>query len=849
MILRRAGLRSLIRHPWQALLSVVGVALGVGVVTAVDLANESAHRAFRIAAETVAGRATHRVVGGPAGIPEELYRTLRVGHRVRPSAPVVEGDVAVAGRPGETLLLVGVDPLAEAAFRAFSPRFAAGGGLDFLMARPATGLLLPETAARLGVKAGGSLTVEAAGGITAVTLAGSLAAGDEVSRQGLDGVLVTDIATAQELLGMAGRLSRIDLILPEGGEGEAVLRSLRALLPPGVEVVAAGARAGALDRMTRSFRLNLSALSLLALLVGMFLIYNTTTFSVVRRRRLIGMLRAVGVTRREIFLLVCGEAFLTGIAGTAAGLVLGLLLGEGITALVTRTINDLYFLLRVREVPLLPATLAKGALLGIGATLAAALPPALEATGAPPRAVLTRSDLELRARRLVPRAALAGIVAMAAGGALLLVEGGGLIASFAGLFVLVIGYALAVPAATAILAPLLGAVTARIAGAPGKMAARGVTASLSRTGVATAALVVAVSATIGVGIMVASFRLTVERWLENRLRADLYLSTAGTGTGRGRPPLDPALVERLAAVPGAAAVSMSRRVTIESADGLTELLALQIPESVFVGLRLREGRGEDAWLPFVRGEGVIVSEPYAYRHRIGKGDRLRLRTDRGEREFPVLGVYYDYGSDSGVVAMGRAGYLRFWNDPRVDGMGFYAAPGVTVAELAARLRERAGASRVTVVSNRELRAASMAVFDRTFAITGVLRLLTVVVAFIGILSALMAMQVERTRELAVLRALGLTPGQLWGIVCGETGLMGLIAGLLSLPLGIVQAYVLVHVVNRRSFGWTMEMAVEPAILLQAILLSLAAALVAGGGPALSIARTPPALALREEEQG
>ena len=180
-------------------------------------------------------------------------------------------------------------------------------------------------------------------------------------------------------------------------------------------------------------------------------------------------------------------------------------------------------------------------------------------------------------------------------------------------------------------------------------------------------------------------------------------------------------------------------------------------------------------------------------------------------------------------------------------MGFYARPGVTSAGLAAQIREKGGGSAFSVISNRELRSASMAVFDRTFAITGVLRLLTMVVAFVGILSALMAMQVERARELAVLRAIGLTPRQVWGLICGETALIGAVAGLLSLPLGILQAYVLIHVVNRRSFGWTMELAIDPALLLHAVALSLAAALLAGVYPALAIARTSPALALKEEE--
>src|SRR4029077_6893275 len=211
-----------------------------------------------------------------------------------------------------------------------------------------------------------------------------------------------DIATAQEIFGAAGRLSRIDLIAPDDAAGHALLDRIARPLPPGAELVAAGARAGTTAQMIRAFQWNLTALSLLALVVGMFLIYQTMTFSVVQRRPLIGALRAIGVTRAEIFALVMTEAALIGVAGTAVGLGLALALARGLLSLVTRTINDLYFVLSVRDVVLAPLALAKGVLLGLGATLAAALAPALEATGAPPRVVMSRGALESGARRMVP---------------------------------------------------------------------------------------------------------------------------------------------------------------------------------------------------------------------------------------------------------------------------------------------------------------------------------------------------------------------------------------------------------------------------------------------------------------
>lgn len=846
MILLRAGLRNLVRHPWQAILAVLGVALGVAVVTAVDLANETAHRAFRIAAETVAGRATHQVVGGPQGLPEELYRRIRVEHHFRGCAPVLSTDVRVIGRSGTTLQLVGLDPFAEPPLRSFSSRFQSGQILATLMTKPGTVLLAAGTAQRLGLRLGDSFEVAVNGARRPLTLAGLLEADNQMSRLGLESLLVTDIATAQELTGRIGWLSRIDLVIPDTPEGTRMLAELRGLLPPEATLLPAGARAGSLDQMTRAFRLNLTALSLLALVVGMFLIYNTMIFSVIRRRRLIGLMRAVGVTRREVLVLLLGEALLVGVAGTVAGLLLGVVLGQELTRLVTRTINDLYFVVEVRGVPVLPATLVKGALLGVLATLAAALPPALEATGAPPRAVLARSFLEARSRRLMPYALGSGALVLLIGGAVLGVDSWGIAGSFAGLFALIVGYALLVPAGVVLLArslrPLLGGVFGMI----GRMAARGVLVSLSRTGVATAALVVAVSATIGVGIMVGSFRLTVKSWLESWLRADLYVTSAVEGDSRRRPPLDPALVERLSRIPGAQS-SLTRRVTLATVQGQLELFAAQVPRATFTSYRFKEGSPQAAWDAFSRGAAVLISEPYSYRHRLHRGDQVTLPTRFGPRRFPVAGVFYDYGSDQGIVMLSRTGYLDFWGDASVDGMGFYAAQGTTREELAARIRDVVGERRVRLISNAELRQATVAIFDRTFAITGVLRILTPVVAFVGILSALMAMQVERARELAVLRALGLTPGQVWGVITGETLLIGLAAGLLSLPLGILQALVLIFVVNRRSFGWTMQPYLSPGLLTQAVLLSLTAALLAGIYPSIRIARQPPALALKEEE--
>jgi putative ABC transport system permease protein len=277
------------------------------------------------------------------------------------------------------------------------------------------------------------------------------------------------------------------------------------------------------------------------------------------------------------------------------------------------------------------------------------------------------------------------------------------------------------------------------------------------------------------------------------------------------------------------------------------VVALGIGPASYRQFRFLSGSSGAVWPAFQNGGAVIVSEPYAYRHGLGVGSALRLGTDRGERAFPVAGVFADYGSDQGVVMMSRRTYEAYWDDRAVSSLGLLLEPGADMETAMAALRARAGGDQDLVIrSNRALRDASLEIFDRTFAITAVLRILATAVAVIGVLSALMALQLERAREIGVLRAQGLAPGEVWRLVLTETGLLGATAGTLAVPVGIALALVLIHVINRRAFGWSIETTVSAGVLLQAVGLAVIAALAAGAYPAWRMARTPPAPALREE---
>jgi len=363
---------------------------------------------------------------------------------------------------------------------------------------------------------------------------------------------------------------------------------------------------------------------------------------------------------------------------------------------------------------------------------------------------------------------------------------------------------------------------------------------------AIAALMIAIATFIGIGLMVNNFRLSVDQWLQNLLRADMYVAVPGPTSPGSNFYLDKNLADAILALPEVDEVSNVRRVQIESETGLTDLAAYELNEYAYQGFRFKHGVVGEIWPVFEQGDGIIVSEPYAYHHDLQIGDSLQLRTDHGYHQFKVLGVYMDYGSDQGVVSLSRRTYERHWNDDRYSGLGIYTVPGTDMEKLRNKVQQLAPDQNLWLQDRRKILEASLEVFDNTFVITEILRVLAAIIAFVGVFSALMALQLERTQEHGLLRAIGFLPGQLRALIVSETGLLGLVAGVLAIPVGCVITTLLIIVINRRSFGWTMELQFSPDIVVQGIILGLLAALLAGIYPAWKMSRTEPAQALRTE---
>lgn len=829
-LLLTAGLRFYVRHPGQLTLTIAGIALGVAAVVAIDLAAYSSRQAFSASTELFRGQATHELSRPGGYLPDSALATLRRDFGIRDAAPVVEGRVRLAASPERAVTLLGVDPFSagrlQTAYLAGPP---AGGSFRRLLIEPATVLIASSLGAELGVEIGEALALVEPPGAADVRVVG-LVPGNPGERY-----LLADIATAQELLRRNDGLTRIDLRM----DTEVAIALAPEMADRGWRLRPVAAQLGQIDAMTRSFRINLQALSLLALLVGAFLVYSTVAFAVVRRRESFGLFRSLGAQRRQVFALVLVEVLMLSAVGVALGLLSGIVLGAGLVRLVLRTIGDLYLSSAVDYYGVSWLLLAKAAAIGFGASFVAAAVPALEAARTRPRAAMNRAVLErLRRKQLLPRLQVSAALAVVA--VIVLASTAQLEAAFAGIFIALTAAALLVPVLVyGLMRWLAGAVN----WLPLAYAARSVAANLSRTGPAVAALMLAVATFSGVGLMIGSFRVSVGDWLNYSLDADVLVR-----------PDDPSyliagdreqeLLDRLRALPGVVDLSLSRRTSLPESAGLGSLLAI---EPASAGLWPQAPGDRDAIIErLAGGDRVLVSEAFARKRQLEAGDSLALLTNVGDRSFVIDGIFTDYTTDLGLVAMDLRRYRELFDDLQLDSIGLFAAPGRTAEVLAGveQLAEERGD--LSVTTSAWLRELSLEVFDRTFTITQVLRLIAGLVAVIAVINALQAQRLDSRRELATLRALGLSPGQLLRLGELQTLLLGAISGILAVPVGILLAWLLIVVVNRIAFGWSMVFEVDWALLGQAVVLAAGAGLLAGWLPNRRALRDMPAVALRED---
>jgi len=824
--------RPLFREPLRAALIVLAVALGVAVVLAIDLAGDAAAGSFRSSMETLAGDSNLEIIAS-GGVPEDVVATLAsLPYPIRIS-PRLE-DFAVIADTKKSLPLIGLDLVAEAG--AFEENSTAGANLS----RPPR--TSPETfehlgdsdaiwvGASLGRKPGDRLQLLINDHVREYTVRGVYA-----DSNGDESAIVMDLAAAQHALARYGRVDRILLKVPKTPSLEDWQQRLRTVLPAGVEVRPQGTGTNENRRMLAAFRWNLRLLSYISLVVGAFLIYNAISVSVVRRRPDIGIVRALGAGRATILAAFVGEAACFGLAGALIGLPLGSFMATGAVRLMSTTVESLYVSSRPGPIELNAASLLLALAIGVGVAVLSACSPAREASLVSPVEAMARGRREYDARVHKTRdlwlALALGLLATAAARAPA-VAGKPLFGYLAAIL-LVAASALAIPAFAAALTSLFSRFIGKLLGIEGMLASRSLAASLRRTSVLVGALSTAIAMMTSVGIMVGSFRETVMLWMNDRLPADLYLRPAGSPAADRHPTISLDLTQKIEALPGVEAVARLRAYEI-SYDGMPVTLASIDPQALRKSRRsdFFSGRPiEQVFAELRDSNAVIISEPFTYKHHVRAGDSITLSLGAAQATFRIADIYYDYSSERGNIVMSRSTMLRYLPDPTPSNLAVYVAPGTQVETVRVEIEKAAAGHRVLMFSNRDLRAEAIRIFDRTFAITYGLEAVAVIVAVMGIAGALLALVIDRRREFGLLRFLGAATGQVRKLILVEAGLLGLLANLAGLALGFALSLILIYVINKQSFGWTIRFHWPVEVLLGALTVVYGATVLAGFYPA------------------
>ncbi len=839
--------RPLFREPLRAGLTVLAVALGVAVVLAMDLAGGSATGSFRSSMETLAGDNDLEITTA-GGVPEGIVGTLAsLPYSIRVT-PRIE-DYAMIGGTKKSLALIGLDLVAEGGRFAQNTPANAGQLQAQVTSEKWFEHLGDEDSiwvgASLGYKAGDRLQLLINDRVHEYVVRGVYP-----DANGNESAIVMDLATAQHALMRYGRVDRILLKVPQSPSLEEWQRRLQPLLPAGVAVQPQGTGTNENRRMLAAFRWNLRLLSYISLVVGAFLIYNTISVSVVRRRAEIGIVRALGARQGAILSAFVGEAACFGFAGALIGLPLGRIMATGAVKLMAATVESLYVSSRPGPIELHFASVLLAMGIGVGVAVASAYSPAREASFVSPVEAMARGrreyDVRVQKRRDLWLALAIGLTAAAA--SLVPSVAGKPLFGYLAAILLVVAAALAIPAAVDALTSFSSKLLGRLFGVEAILASRSLAASLRRTSVLVGALSTAIAMMTSVGFMVGSFRQTVVLWIGDQLPADLYLRPAGSPAADRHPVLSPDLAEEIEKLPGVVAVDRLRAYEIRY-QGMPATLAsadLNVLRS-YHNSGFFSGRSSDLVLADLRDSNtVIVSEPFTSKHRLKTGDSLLLSLGEFQAAFRIADVYYDYSSERGSILMDRKTMLRYLPDPAPSNLAIYVAPGANVKTVRAKIEQTAAGRRVLVFSNRDLRTEAIRIFDRTFAITYALEAVAVLVAVMGIAGALLALVIDRRRELGLLRFLGAATGQVRKLILVEAALLGLLANLAGLVLGFALSLILIYVINKQSFGWTIRFHWPVEVLLGALTVVYAATVLAGLYPAQVAVLLNPVEVVHEE---
>jgi putative ABC transport system permease protein len=822
-------IRDALRHPILTAINILSVALGVAVYLAIQVTNYSANRALAASVDVIAGRANLQADGE---IDDALFPELQKVPGCVAATPLLEKIVTLPDYQGEYLHLLGVDPFTDSEFRTFEVKKLDSPKIDSnrWFSDPSAVAVTKAFAQSHHLDPGSTFRVRLGETVKSLTVAFLLDAPESDSH-----LAAMDIGWLQELSGDAGQLTSVLFRVSDPLDPAPVIARLKQLLPPTVSIQTPQSRSSQIEKMVAGFQLNLSALSMASLMVGVFLIYNTVSASAVRRRPEIGILRSLGVSRTGVRLLFLGEAAFYSICGVILGIALGLVLATRCIGIVSQTISNLYVLTSIEQSYVPWDQIVVVSVLGLLTGCVGAWIPAGQAANLPPLRALNLGLLIESSQQFRPWTLVLSICS-----AFLMVLSGWLavwwhvrILSFASAALVLVAACLLAPSVTYALGSLIANIFYRRYLI--RLSAQNLVRSLYRNSVTSAALGCAVALLVSVSIMIFSFRLTLDRWMGRRLVADVFVTTTENQIAGFDSFISPNLIAFLQSFPEVESMASYRElpVTIKGQE-VTLGVTMESPKNSPEFLGGGDAAKERAWH---QPDSVIASEPLARRLGLKVGQRISIPTPLGERQFTVTGIFYDYTSDQGLLLMQRQNFDRFWSDSRVQAVSLYLRPGSSVEAVLERARTSyPGAEAYAFQSNRELRGVVERIFDQTFRVTNLLRGIALAVAIIGIILNLTVIVKERERELAVLRSLGGSSFQLLFLILLEAFFLTVVAVALGIIGGCALAIVLTNVINVTFFGWTIPAHFPWTDIAPTGVLLLAVGVLAGLFPALLAAR-------------
>ena len=843
----RGALGQVIRRQWQSHglrtgLTILGIALGVAVLFAVRTANLTLIQSLTVTVEKLAGKATLQIVGAEGGFPESVWDTVRDTPGVRIAQPVIEVLANTAFPDEGNLLIVGVDMLGDRELREYQFDEESSEIADPLvaLAQPDSILLSRSFAERHGLREGDRLPLFTSQGRREFVVRGIFqpkGIGEIFDGQ----IAVMDVFNAQFVFNRGRNIDRIDLLHDEEmGDAAALAARLRAILPPGIEVTPPSARGQGIEKAISAMQIGMLVASFIALLVGVFIIFNTFSIAVNQRWKEIGILRAIGVERRNVQGMFLGEAALMGLIGSLLGIGLGYLLAVGAERLMSEVAAKIFSYVATQQPPVFRWDYAGTSLLiGVGTSILGAWLPSRAASRLDP--ILALHNIEVRQREQVLGWSRVGL-------AVALILGGVLCIAYAPLRVsldyqfgyplmIILGLVLLLPKFSEAVARALRPVMDRLFGSEGRLAVEAMIQSPRRTSATVGALMIGLSFVFSTTAYVRSYQQTVSEWLDRFINSDLIISTSEMARSRTYR-FSESLSQQIAAIPGIARVENVRFLFVPYADDTVAVVSFEF-DGWFARVKnaIDLGDSPETRRQLRAGEGIMVSRNLTTRYGLRLGDTLRLETPTRPFERPIVAIIDDYTSEKGSVFFDRSAYRAYWNDDGVDMIDVNLTDRSRLEEVKRGIQQvLRGEHRAFLYTQSEYKRWVLELIDGFFIINYMQTAVAIVIAALGIINTLLISVTERKRELGVLRAMGGLRGQIRRMVLLEAAAIAIVGWIAGTIAGMLNTYFLVRTAASMVGGFTIPFRFPVGVVLLAVPLTVALAVLAAWWPARQAVR-------------